>query len=104
MKYAVIVQDTAIRSLEVIYRHIAQDEPVNAARYAQQLRKACESLKAFPKRCPVAFENGLGGLELRHLIFDSYRIIFTVQDKTVHILDIRHAARLPLVKEAHKKL
>lgn len=102
MKYAVIFQDTAIRSLETIYRTIAQDQPANAARYAARLRKACEGLKSFPKRCPLAYENGLGGLEIRHLIFDNYRIIFSVQDKAVYILAIRHTARLPL--EDHKKL
>ncbi len=102
MKYGVFFQDTAIRSLESIYRTIAQDQPANASRYAERLRRACESLKTYPKRCPIAFENGLDGLEIRHLLFENYRIIFTIQEKTVHVLEIRHAARLPGVD--HKKL
>lgn len=102
MKYALVLQDTAIRSLEKIYRTIAQDSPTNAARYSSKLRQACAALKSFPKRCPLAFENGLGGIELRHLLFENYRIIFTIQQKTVHILEIRHAARKPSLP--HKKL
>lgn len=102
MKFTVVFQDTAIHSLEVIYHTIAQDQPANALRHAQRLRKACAGLKSFPNRCPLAFENGLDGLEIRHLIFDNHRIIFTVQDKIVHVLEIRHAARRPATD--HKKL
>ena len=94
MKYKVIFQDTATRSLERIYAYIAKDSPVNARRYIQKLRVQCATLAHTPKRCPFALENGMDGLEIRHKIYDRYRIIFTIAAPNVHILEIRHAARL----------
>ena len=96
MSRKVIFQTTAIRSLEQIYAYIALDTPSNARAYLQKLRKKCASLAKHPERCPLAPETGESGLEIRHLIHDRYRIIFTVTDDTVHILDIRHCARLPM--------
>lgn len=34
--------------------------------------------------------------ELRHLIYESHRIIFTITGKTVAVLRIYHASRRPL--------
>lgn len=48
-----------------------------------------------PKRCSRAPEDGLDGLEIRHLIHGRYRIIFGIDGKTVVILQVRHGARLP---------
>ncbi|MDD5586760.1 MAG: type II toxin-antitoxin system RelE/ParE family toxin [Alphaproteobacteria bacterium] len=95
MKYKVVFQNTAIRSLERIYAYISKDSPANARRYAQKLRARCATLSRNPGRCPLASENGLDGLEIRHLIHDRYRIIFVTSASTVHVFEIRHAARLP---------
>lgn len=99
MKHKIIFQNTAIRSLERIYAYISKDNPAHAQRYLKRLRAKCQTLANNPKRCPEAFENGLGGMDIRHLIFDQYRVIFTVVGLTVHVLEIRHAARLPIGKE-----
>lgn len=99
MKYRIVFQNTAIRSLERIYAYISKDSPANARRYTQKLRAKCDALSRNPGRCPLASENGLGGLEIRHLIHGRYRIIFVISASTVHVLEIRHAARLPLDEE-----
>ena len=51
-----------------------------------------------PKRCPRAPEDGLDGLEIRHLIHGRYRIIFGIDGKTVVILQVRHGARLTMTE------
>ena len=46
-------------------------------------------LSVFPLSCPVAPESAETGLEIRQLIFDRYRILFTVMDDEVLILYVR---------------
>lgn len=52
-----------------------------------------------PKRCPRAPEDGLDGLEIRHLMHDPYRIIFAIDSATVAILQVRHMRQLPMAGE-----
>lgn len=51
-----------------------------------------------PKRCSLAPEDGLDGLEIRHLFHGLYRIIFAIDGNTIVILQVRHGARLPLIE------
>ena len=94
-------------SYQVIFRPEARDEAIEAASYIAEhasvdtalqwyegLEKAIESLSTMPLRCPLARENdAFPGVELRQIIFKSHRLIFTVRQRTVQILHIRHAAR-----------
>ncbi len=90
---------------DVIFRKAAQDEAIDATKYiAHQgypetairwydgLVAAIESLETVPERCGYANENDYFDVELRQLIYKPYRIIFTVRDRTVHVLHVRHAA------------
>jgi hypothetical protein len=56
-----------------------------------------DTLEMQPLRCPLALEAAELGIELRELHFGRrrgvYRILFTVQGRTVHVLHIRHSAR-----------
>lgn len=94
-------------SYQVIFRPEARDEAIEAASYIAEhasavaalhwydgLEKAIESLTTMPRRCPLARESdAFPGIELRQIIFKSHRLIFTVRQRTVHILHVRHAAR-----------
>ncbi|MBL8188125.1 MAG: type II toxin-antitoxin system RelE/ParE family toxin [Acidobacteria bacterium] len=46
-----------------------------------------------PARCPLAPESETHGQEIRHLIFDKYRILFIIDDETVYVLRVRHQAQ-----------
>ena len=56
------------------------------------LQEAIDSLKTFPRRCPIAPEASFFDLEVRQLITgkrSKYRILYVVEDDRVSILHIR---------------
>ena len=93
MIYRVVVTLEAERDLDLLYRFIAQDSPVAARRFADGLRKRLKTLSSLPRRCSRAPEDGLDGLEIRHLLYGSYRILFGIDGETVVVLQVRHSAR-----------
>jgi toxin ParE1/3/4 len=98
MKYGLVVAESVEEDLLGIFRHIARDNPRAALRLVRKLKAGMRALAAFPRRCPVAPEGKRAGAgEIRHAVAGNYRIIFVVDEsvKTVGILEVRHAARLP---------
>ena len=69
-------------------------------RWFVALQNAIASLAEFPKRCPLAPESAVFPIEVRHLLYGHkpqvYRILFTIEEKTVYVLHIRHGRRQPL--------
>jgi plasmid stabilization system protein ParE len=69
-------------------------------RWFLALQDAIASLAEFPARCPLAPENAVFPFEVRHLLYGHmphvYRILFTIEDKTVYVLHVRHGRRQPL--------
>jgi plasmid stabilization system protein ParE len=61
------------------------------------LEDAIASLANFPERCPLAPENARFPFEVRQLLYGRkphvYRILFSIENDTVHILHIRHGRR-----------
>ena len=99
MSYKVVVTPTAEANLDQILHFIALDSPTAARRFVAGLRSKIRTLATIPKRCPLAPEDGLDGLEIRHLIYSNYRIIFVIDADQVVVLQVRHGARLPMAKE-----
>lgn len=99
MKYRVVVTPSAEANLDDIFRFIALDKPKAANKFVASLRSKMNTLAQMPTRCPLAPEDGLDGLGIRHLIYGSYRIIFTVDAREVTVLQIRHGARSPMGKD-----
>ena len=77
--------------------YIAQDNLQRAASWVTEIEKRVMKLDQFPEAHPFARENDNHDVELRQLVFgrgrNKYRIIFTVQEKEVVVLDIRHTAQ-----------
>ena len=71
--------------------------PATAGRWHQRLLSAVATLERGPQRCGLASEAGELAIQLRELLFgrrpNVYRILFVVEQRTVNILHIRHAAR-----------
>ena len=65
------------------------------------LDDAFASLAEFPERCPVAPESARFPFEVRQLLYGRkphlYRIMFTIEADTVHVLHIRHGRRKAVV-------
>jgi len=94
MKYRVELADQAKSDLFEIYLWIAENSPVNAVRWVAVLEAAIHGLDVSPERCAVAPENDeVEAFEVRHLIVGLYRVLFTVRERVVFVLHIRHGSR-----------
>ncbi|MCA9436104.1 MAG: type II toxin-antitoxin system RelE/ParE family toxin [Candidatus Omnitrophica bacterium] len=94
--FEIVIQDSAIREMEVAYEWIADEAPMAATNWYNGCIDAVESLREFPKRCPLAPENEFFKPEIRQLLYGernrAYRILFTIHKNSVHILHVRHGA------------
>ncbi len=88
-KYKVEIKPLAEENLKNIFLFIAEDSPANALRWYQHLVAKIQSLETLPKRCPVAPESKGVEQEIRHLIIDNYRALFSIEGKTVQVLHVR---------------
>lgn len=79
----------ALSDLAAIRAYIDQFDPDAAARFAERLREAAESLADFPNKGRV-LENDLR----QWSIVRPYRIRYFVDGATVYIIDIVHGAQL----------
>jgi toxin ParE1/3/4 len=95
MKHKVTITPTAEADLDGILHYIAVDNPAAGQKFIAGLRTKLKTLALMPARCPLAPENGLDGLVIRHLIYGRYRILFAIDDEQVAILQVRHGARRP---------
>ena len=95
MSYRVEITEPAERDVREALRWIAQYSPEKAALWYFDFLEAADGLQNFPARCSVAPESS-EALELRHLLFGKYRIIFLIDDETVYILHVRHQKQKPL--------
>jgi plasmid stabilization system protein ParE len=96
MSFRVVVTPEAERNLDDIFAFIALGNAVAARRFVDGLRRRLKTLASLPRRCSRAPEDGLDGMEIRHLVYRQCRILFGIDGKTVVILRVRHGARLPV--------
>jgi plasmid stabilization system protein ParE len=102
--YRVIITPEAENDLRTAYRYIRRQAPRAAREWMRQARQSIKALRNYPERCPLASESDSFDVSIRQLLFGkgnrgTYRILFVVIDKTVHILNVRHGSMLPLEPE-----
>ena len=92
--------------MDEILAWLDERAPSKTAEWLASLKSTFQNqkLSTLPERCPLAPENGIWGVEeLRQLLFreypSQYRIIYTIANDTVKILNIRHGARTYLHEE-----
>jgi plasmid stabilization system protein ParE len=82
------------------HRWLAERDHEAADRWLDAIYVTIASLQRFPERCPLAPESKFFDREIRQIFHGrrqhKYRILFTVTEKEVHILHVRHGARLAL--------
>lgn len=93
MSFRIVVEDQAYAEMEEAYQWIAQYSPEKATLWYFDITEKIESLQQYPYRCPLAPENELFPEEIRQLIFEKYRILFTVRDEDIHVLHVWHSRR-----------
>jgi plasmid stabilization system protein ParE len=74
-----------------------QQATVAGGRWFARLLHKIGTLETRPDRCPIAAESADLRVEIRELLFGRrhgvYRILFLIEERTVQILRIWHAAR-----------
>jgi plasmid stabilization system protein ParE len=98
--YTVIILPSAEREIGEAYGWLAEQNTEAAIRWYNQLIDVILSLSTFPERCPLAPERKFLNREVREIFHgrrqNKYRILFSVTEHEVHVLHVRHGARLRL--------
>jgi plasmid stabilization system protein ParE len=99
-KCLVIVELSAREDIAEAHLWLAERSPEAARRWFNSLYDTIGSLEVFPERCPVAPESRFFNFVIREIFHGrrqfKYRVLFTVSQDEVHVLHVRHGARLPL--------
>jgi toxin ParE1/3/4 len=93
MSYQVVTHPQAETDIRDAVRWVARRSPKKATEWGFDVVKAIRSLSKSPARCRFAPERETFGLEIRHLIFGKYRILFVIEDQTVYVLRVRYGAQ-----------
>ena len=105
-RWTVIVETPAQQDIEAAYLWIAERDSEAADRWFNSIYDTIGSLELFPERCPLAPESRFFDRQIRETFHgrrqNKYRILFTVTEGEVHILHVRHGARLSLGEEAQE--
>jgi plasmid stabilization system protein ParE len=101
VRYRVIVAPAAEADLQAAYRYIRDRAPRAAKEWIREVRSSIRTLARFPERCPMSPESTLVGMPIRQLFFGrgsrgTYRILFTVSEKSVNVVHVRHGSMLTL--------
>lgn len=101
MKFSIVVEDSAEDDIAALYSYLKEKahDPGYADRWIDEVYEELHSLTDSPLRCSRAPESNHFAEEIRHLIRDWYRVLFTVEEQTVHILHVRHERRDTLKPE-----
>jgi plasmid stabilization system protein ParE len=100
--FQVDITDQALLDAEDYARFIrdVNQEPEAADRWFRGLVRAIYSLEAMPERCPLIPEQSDFPFEIRHLIYHSHRIIFSLRRETrrVTIYRVYHCSKRKITK------
>lgn len=100
MTFRVIIEEQAAQDIAEYGRWIlAHGSESGAERWIAGIETAIGKLATFPKRCSLAPETSAFDREIRQLMYQSHRVLFTVEATSVHVLHVRHGARLPLTSD-----
>jgi toxin ParE1/3/4 len=81
----------AQRRLQEIHEYIAQDQPVNAARWMARVLDRGEQIGEQPRSGRIVPEYQRE--TIREVFEGNYRIIYRIRSQQVDVLTVRHGAR-----------
>ncbi len=95
MTYLVVLQRLAVDDLMAAYRYAYERAPIQSTDWLERFQASISSLSNHPQRCALARENGKVDAEIREFHFGHkpyvFRVLFSVDGKTVRVLRIRRA-------------
>lgn len=95
-RYDVIVTPFAAANIRDAHAWLSAKNPDYADRWLATVRAKILSLDTLPEVHPVAAESEAFDAEIRQLLVGRgtrWKVFYTVQGATVHVLHIRHGAR-----------
>lgn len=99
-RYRVIILPAAEGDIAAAYQWLGEQDAEAAVRWYNRLLEVIFSLDSFPERCSLAPESKSFHREIREIFHGhrqhKYRVLFTVNADQVHVLHVRHGARLAL--------
>ncbi|MEM6753008.1 MAG: type II toxin-antitoxin system RelE/ParE family toxin [Cyanobacteria bacterium P01_C01_bin.38] len=100
MTFQVEITPIAETQIEKTYRWYRERNPEFADKWFRGLMNAIATLQENPLRCSLAVEHEIFLEEVRQLLYGKskniYRVLFSIRDKTVYVLYVRHSAQAPL--------
>jgi len=94
------MEASAQRDLAEVHLWLAERDEAAAHRWLDSIGDTINTLQTFPARCPIAPESRFLDWDIREIFHGrrqhKYRILFTVTESAVHVLHVRHGARLAL--------
>ena len=87
----IIYSTAALMDLSNVGNWIAQDNPVRAHSFVDELMKACEGLAEMPLRFQLVRGHEESGVRRRP--YGSYSIFYSVGEQGVEIVRVLHGAR-----------
>ncbi len=100
MAYKIRITKLALEDIaESANYYATQGSFAVSQRWLDGLDNGILDLEKMPRRCPFAPENEDLDFEARQFHYFSHRVIFTIEDDTIHILRVYHGARRPLTAD-----
>ena len=93
-RYSVLWSNIAEKDLRSIIEYIADDNPSNAVKIFNNIKKGAASLYDFPEKGRVVPElRDQGILSYRELVIPPWRILYRVSEKEVYVLSVLDSRR-----------
>jgi plasmid stabilization system protein ParE len=87
----IVWTEPAVSDLQSIVDYISRHSEYYGGAFAERILEAAESLSQFPEMGRIVPEFGRD--EIRELIFQSYRIIYQIEEERILILAVIHGSR-----------
>ena len=82
---------TAVEDLRLLEEWIARDSPLNSVEFTDRLLAFVDSLELHPEVGRIVPE--FNRSSIREMIFRGYRVVYSLESGTIHILRVVHGAR-----------
>ena len=93
MDYKVELSQRAEHDVEAAFEYIRTDAPPAAVKWRRGLEEKLRILTRLPDTFAFAPENEHARTSVRQLLYGQYRVLYTVRERTVFVLTVRHGAR-----------
>ena len=95
-RYRVIITPFAEENIRMAFEWLEAENPTYAANWLTGIRDRVLGLETLPESHAVAPESDAFDRKIRQLLFGRgtpWRVFFTIEGSTVHVLHVRHGKR-----------